>query len=97
MNVYYKPHKFDLELVCDFDYEAEFMHFDKRCIWRHTESGKLYTKSDMGDDWAVPFDFVESLQDLDEYGDGQEVIEEIKKSGDEEADYFLKELEELNV
>ena len=65
-NVYYNPKRFGLEPVAEIDYRGNY-DFDKRVIWRHAETGLLYTGRDSGCSCPPPFEDYGSLESLDRF------------------------------
>lgn len=64
---YYYPEWMGLELVAQIDYSDGDYCFDYRVVWRHTETGDLYTGRDSGCSCPRPFESVRSLQDLERF------------------------------
>lgn len=77
-NAYYEPEKIGLAIVAEIEYTDGCYQFDTRVIWRHVETGKLYTARDSGCSCPTPFenyDCVESLEPFDYETIHREVIE----------------------
>lgn len=89
-NVYYDPEDFGLKVIGEVDYNEGY-EFDKRVVWRHKESGKLYTARDAGCSCASPFEDYDKLEDLDELADMAALREEVRDSiiPAQEAQTFL--------
>lgn len=95
-NVYYHPEKHGLTVVGEVEYSDGSYVFDTRVVWKHTESGKLYTARDAGCSCPTPFENYNSLADL-EIVDYDGLAAEVKSTldGDSvsspaEAQDFLK-------
>jgi hypothetical protein len=65
-NPYYYPEKCGLEIVEFIDNTIYDYTFDYTIIWRDIETGKYYTASDSGCSCPIPFEDVNSLNDMDE-------------------------------
>lgn len=85
-NVYYEPNDFGLELVCELEYSSGHYEFDTRCVWRHTETGRLYTARDSGCSCPSPFEDCRTIDDLQEYGSF--VADEVKNMQINVVDYL---------
>ncbi len=93
-NVYYNPEDFGLKVVAELDYNEGGYEFDKRVVWRHKETGRLYTARDAGCSCPSPFEDYDKLEDLDELLDMAALREEARSDdarwlGAGEAQAFL--------
>lgn len=79
-NVYYNPEDQGLEQVAQIYYSDGGYCFDYRVIWRHTETGKLYTARDSGCSCPSPFEDYHSVESLQEFGSGDWIIEEAQNT-----------------
>lgn len=66
-NIYYSPEKFRLEQVAMIDYSDGDYCFDYRVIWRHLDTGVLYTARDSGCSCPSPFESYTNLHSLDRF------------------------------
>jgi hypothetical protein len=95
-NPYYNPEKFGLEIVAQVDYCSGSYEFDQRIIWKHKETGKLYTARDSGCSCPTPFEDYKKLEDLADYSYDfvrNEALEEARKeyyNGDPVSDFVDK-------
>ena len=64
-DVYHDPEDFGLKVVAELHYDDGY-DFDIRVVWRHKESGRLYTGRDAGCSCPSPFEDYNKLEDLDE-------------------------------
>lgn len=82
VNPYYHPEKLGLEVVETFEYSPEDYGYDVRFIWRHTETGVLYSARDYGCLCLTPFEGYETddVTTLPRF-DRDEVIEEVVAKG----------------
>ena len=78
MNVYYNPEKHELEPLLEWDYSDGKYCFDKRVVWRHKPTGKLYTARDRGCSCPSPFEDYNGVADLSEFN-ADVLIEEIRE------------------
>ncbi len=65
-DVYYQPEAFGLVPVAEIDYSDGCYQFDIRAVWKHTETGRLYTARDSGCSCPSPFEEFTKLELLDE-------------------------------
>lgn len=65
-DVYYDPQHFGLVPVYEHNFIEEPYEFDIRMVWRHAETGKLYTARDSGCSCPSPFENYTSLDSLEE-------------------------------
>jgi hypothetical protein len=100
-NVYYNPHTWQLEPVAQIDYSNGSYCFDYRIVWKHVDTGLLYTARDSGCSCPSPFEGYKKLADLDRFA-LSEIEEEAKAearnewySGDPITP-FLEEIRKLN-
>jgi len=77
-DVYDKPAAFGLKVIAELDYSNGCYQFDLRVVWRHKESGKLYTQRDAGCSCPSPFEDCGKLEDLDELVDMAALREETR-------------------
>jgi hypothetical protein len=84
-DVYYSPDKFNLEQVAQIDYSDGSYQFDYRVVWRHKDTGKLYTARDSGCSCPSPFEDYVKIEDLEEFS-----LSKIETEAREEAaeDYY---------
>ena len=66
-NPYYEPEKMGLTKVAEIEYTDQDYQFDTRVVWRHDETGKLYTARDSGCSCPTPFEDFDSLEKLEEF------------------------------
>lgn len=66
-NIFYYPEKHGLEQVASIDYSDGNYCFDYRVIWRHKETGKLYTARDLGCSCPSPFENYENISQLEKF------------------------------
>ena len=66
-NPYYNPEEMGLEIVAQIDYSDGSYQFDYRIVWRHKETGKLFTARDSGCSCPTPFEDFPTVEDLEEY------------------------------
>lgn len=64
-NVYYEPEKHGLEVVAEIDFSDRSYQFDTRVVWRHKETGVLYTGRDAGCSCPSPFEDYHDLASLE--------------------------------
>lgn len=64
-NAYYRPEELGLEIVAEIDYSSQSYEYDTRVVWRHVETGKLYTARDSGCSCPTPFESYQSIEDLE--------------------------------
>lgn len=94
MDIYHSPKEFGLEQVCFIDYSDGCYRFDLRVVWRHKDSGALYTARDAGCSCPYPFEHYRKIEDLEEYSYEylrSEALEESRKkyySGDSVSDFI---------
>ncbi len=99
-NVYYSPEQFGLEPVAEIDYSSGSYEFDLRVIWRHKETGQLYTARDSGCSCPSPFEDCGGLADLQTFSRSEiedEILQERAKSYYEGGDLgaFLEKIRAL--
>lgn len=63
-NPYYRPQEMGLEPIAEIDYSSGNYEFDLRVVWRHAESGELYTARDSGCSCPSPFESFNKLEKL---------------------------------
>ena len=101
INAYYNPEKLGLEQVASIEYSSGSYEFDTRVVWRHKETGKLYTARDSGCSCPTPFEGCQSLEDLADFS-ASKIIEEAKEEarnsyyGGEPVSEFIEEIKKLN-
>lgn len=92
-SVYYSPEKHGLVPVAEIELDGESYSFHIRCVWRHTETGVLYTAEDSGCSCPSPFEEYNSLESLSVlHGDLQWLWDEIANASgatSEERDSFV--------
>lgn len=66
-NPYYNPEEMGLEIVAQIDYSDGSCQFDYRIVWRHKETGKLFTARDSGCSCPTPFEDFGTVENLEEY------------------------------
>lgn len=64
-DVYHQPEEFGLAQVADIDYSTGSYEFDMRVVWRHTDTGVLYTARDSGCSCPSPFEDYMSIEQLE--------------------------------
>lgn len=64
-NVYYHPENCGLEVVAEIEYSDGSYQFDMRVVWRHLETGVLYTQRDSGCSCPTPFESYNDLASLE--------------------------------
>lgn len=95
-DVYSSPEKYGLEQVAQIDYSSGCYEFDYRVVWRHKETGMLYTAKDAGCSCPSPFESFNSLDDLERFSLDDlkaEVQKEISSGfypGDDPAEFLDK-------
>jgi hypothetical protein len=72
--VYNSPENLGLEVVAEHEFCDDY-GFDLRVIWRHLETGVLYTAHDSGCSCPPPFEDYRKLEDLERV-DFDELLEE---------------------
>lgn len=77
-NIYYNPEDFGLKVVGEVEY-VDGYEFDRRVVWRHKATGKLYTARDAGCSCPSPFEDYAKLEDLDELADMAALREEVRE------------------
>lgn len=77
-SVYFYPENHGLELVAMIDYSSGDYCFDYRVIWKHKETGALYTARDSGCSCPGPFEDYSKIEDLEDFGSGEWIIAEVK-------------------
>ena len=83
-NIYYNPEHFGLSVVAEIDYSDGCYQFDYRMVWRHNETGKLYTARDSGCSCPSPFEDYNSIESLGDYSYNyvrNEALEESRNRG----------------
>lgn len=85
-DVYHQPEKFGLEQVTEIDYSDGSYCFDTRVVWRHKETGKLYTARDSGCSCPSPFESYNSIESLSPFN-LEELENEVKKQRSEESEW----------
>jgi hypothetical protein len=99
-DVYYDPREFGLEQVAQIDYSSGHYEYDYRVVWRHLETGQLYTARDSGCSCPSPFEDYDALDKLETFSLStieDEVLDERKSDyyeGDDPAN-FLEKIREL--
>jgi hypothetical protein len=66
-NAYYHPEALGLEIIAEIDYSDGSYQFDQRIVWRHKETGKLYTARDSGCSCPTPFENYDTIESLADY------------------------------
>lgn len=85
-DVYNQPEKFNLEPVAEIDYSDKNYCFDTRVVWKHKETGKLYTARDSGCSCPSPFEGYTSLEKCSPFN-LEEIENEIKKERSETTEW----------
>lgn len=67
-NFYDSPEKSGLEIVAELEFGELSYSFDTRVVWRHKDTGTLYTARDSGCSCPAPFENYNTLADLDTVG-----------------------------
>lgn len=75
-NVYYNPEKHDLEVVFEIEYSDLCYQYDTRVVWRHKQTGVLYTARDSGCSCPTPFEDYAGVADLERF-DPSSILNEI--------------------
>jgi hypothetical protein len=75
-NIYYSPERHGLTPVVEIEYSDGCYQFDTRVVWRHDETGTLYTARDSGCSCPSPFENYASIAELDRF-DADEILAEI--------------------
>ena len=70
-----------LEIINSIEYSSGHYEFNTRVIWKHKETGKLYTARDSGCSCPVPFDGYNTIEKLEEYSRDYIRKEAIEMSG----------------
>jgi hypothetical protein len=65
MYIYGQPENYGLEEVAELSLSDEPYEFDIRVVWRHEETGVLYTARDSGCSCPSPFEDYTSIDQLD--------------------------------
>ena len=95
-DVYYQPEAFKLEEIAQHDFSDGCYQFDLRVIWRHTETGVLYTGRDCGCSCPSPFEDVTSLESLDVFN-ADNLINEAKNEGASEYYHGSSVVDWINI
>lgn len=66
-DVYNYPEDHGLEIVAEIDYSTGSYEYDLRVVWRHRETGKLYTAQDSGCSCPSPFEAYTSVESLEPF------------------------------
>ena len=65
-NVYETPEKYGLKVVAELEFSDLSYVFDTRVVWRHLETGILYTARDAGCSCPSPFEDYRTLESLEQ-------------------------------
>lgn len=79
-NAYSSPEKLRLENVAQIDYSDGNYCFDYRVIWKHLDTGLLYTARDAGCSCPSPFEDYRTLESLTRFA-----LSEIEAEAKKEA------------
>jgi hypothetical protein len=63
-NPYYTPEKFGLKVLGEIDWNDEPYQFDMTTVWVKEGTAQFYWADDAGCSCPIPFEFVESMDDL---------------------------------
>jgi len=86
-NIYDNPEKHGLKVVAELEYSDGNYRFDTRVVWRHEETGILYTARDMGCSCPAPFEDYNKLSDLEQLASLDTLHNEYKADGHSEYAY----------
>lgn len=92
-NPYYNPEDLGLVQVALIDHSDGNYCFDYRVVWKHTETGVLYTARDSGCSCPSPFESYNNLADLEVVNFASleaEVNSETANNGPTERNAFLQ-------
>ncbi len=83
-NVYETPEKYGLKVVAELEFSDLSYVFDTRVVWRHEETGILYTARDAGCSCPSPFEEYNTLADLEQLASLDTLRDEYKADGGNE-------------
>lgn len=64
-NFYSYPENSGLEIVAEIEYSDRNYNFDTRVVWKHIESGLVYTARSSGCSCPMPFEEFDTIDDLE--------------------------------
>lgn len=86
-NIYANPEKHGLKVVAELEYSDGMYQFDTRVVWRHGETGILFTARDAGCSCPTPFEEYDTLESLEQLVSLDTLRDEYKADGHSEYAY----------
>lgn len=93
--MYFDSEAIGLEEVAGISFAPRPYTFDDRIVWRHVETGRLYTARDSGCSCSSPFEMYTALEDFDELWDTAALKEEAMAELEDNSYLTLADVQEF--